>query len=311
MFSTVKAFFGLGYKACNDQADAVLKECLERPAGVVVAAPWIGGGQGLEVNGRINAVAAIGSNCFGVARNDRGAYRFYYRRSMTGNWFAEVWTLWKSAIVAAPLLFLMTTELVGDPVGRLLYPSDPAVPALSFGCMLLGLVTALAFLPRGLLSVGCQYQVATTTGRGFSEPAGLLNLAVGMTGANLFVMALFQEWDVAGFVALTAGSVGWMAREWFALSIGLAVLAGGLALTAAAFWYISFQYLAARATSSLVFQQLPYRSPALPELYKQSFHCYADNFRASQIALASLIYVVMILGFANAPLFFMARNLFS
>ncbi|CAM5368807.1 hypothetical protein SSTU70S_05724 [Stutzerimonas stutzeri] len=102
-----------------------------------------------------------------------------------------------------------------------------------------------------------------------------------------------------------------MAREWFALSIGLAVLAGGLALTAAAFWYISFQYLAARATSSLVFQQLPYRSPALPELYKQSFHCYADNFRASQIALASLIYVVMILGFANAPLFFMARNLFS
>ncbi|CAM5368613.1 hypothetical protein SSTU70S_05721 [Stutzerimonas stutzeri] len=92
MFSTVKAFFGLGYKACNDQADAVLKECLERPAGVVVAAPWIGGGQGLEVNGRINAVAAIGSNCFGVARNDRGAYRFYYRRSMTGCGFRSIVT---------------------------------------------------------------------------------------------------------------------------------------------------------------------------------------------------------------------------
>ncbi|WP_139272616.1 hypothetical protein [Pseudomonas anguilliseptica] len=71
---------------------------------------------------------------------------------------------------------------------------------------------------------------------------------------------------------------------------------------AAGFWYVSFQYYGARRAGEVVSAELPLRTAVMEALYPYSFQQVATHFRAPQIAFGGLAYVVLVLGFANAPL---------
>lgn len=323
MISLIKSFFGAGYKPCNEEADIVLTACAERPVAEVVAAPWFASGTGLNATGRLSALAAIGAGTFGLAKRGSGRqahYKFYYRRELTGFWLAEVWPAWKSALYAAPLVILAMV-FSASPMQKLIY-DNAAAPADSLGCFLLGLIMTLMFLIRGWLGLGCQYQVAQTTGRSFAEPAGLINLSVGLYGLNLMLLTLFQDWSVStlageifdSLAAFVTGSNSVYRESFLFRAFRPIAMVGVMALmiltAAAAFWYVSFQYYGARRAGEIVSIGLPFRTAVMEALYPYSFQQVAAHFRAPQIAFGGLAYVVFVLGFANAPFIIWLSNLF-
>lgn len=323
MISLIKSFFGAGYKPCNEEADIVLTACAERPVAEVVAAPWFASGTGLNATGRLSALAAIGAGTFGLAKRGSGRqahYKFYYRRELTGFWLAEVWPAWKSALYAAPLVILAMVYSA-SPMQKLIY-DNAAAPADSLGCFLLGLIMTLMFLIRGWLGLGCQYQVAQTTGRSFAEPAGLINLSAGLYGLNLMLLTLFQDWSVSALAgeifdslaAFVTGSNSVYRESFLFRAFRPIAMVGVMALmiltAAAAFWYVSFQYYGARRAGEIAFKALTFRTAVMEALYPYSFQQVAAHFRAPQIAFGGLAYVVFVLGFANAPFIIWLSNLF-
>ena len=310
MMRLVKDFLGFGYQSCNQEMAGVLQDCLERPASDLVSAPWLPRGTGLNAAGRLSALAAIGSGSFGLAKNASASgerYKFYYRSALTGNWFAEVWPAWKSALVATPIIAL-AAELMGLPLRALLH-NQSSDSASNLGCFLLGLIATLVFLPRGLLSVGVQFQVAQTMGRKSVEPAGLINLAVGLLGANLVFLGLLGDWSLIRL----AGQIGdglqqfLLGSESFAsnvlwLMVTLGTWSAAIMAAAAAFWFVAFQHHGARRAGEIAMTELGLQPTAMQELYNGSFQQQAARTQAPQVALGGLVYVVLVLGFANMPL---------
>ncbi|MBY9648775.1 hypothetical protein ISH27_29965, partial [Pseudomonas aeruginosa] len=98
--SSVRDFFWpRGYKPCNELADAFVEACANSPAGQAVRLPWVDSSAVnsavMNNTGRLLSYVAIASGWFGVAVKETGkgqavkrSYRYYYRRSLTGNWFA-------------------------------------------------------------------------------------------------------------------------------------------------------------------------------------------------------------------------------
>ncbi|SEB98254.1 hypothetical protein SAMN05421553_0127 [Pseudomonas anguilliseptica] len=113
---------------------------------------------------------------------------------------------WKSALYAAPLVILAMV-FSASPMRKLVF-DNAAAPGDSLGCFLLGLIMTSMFLIRGWLGLGCQYQVAQTTGRSFAEPAGLINLSVGLYGLNLTLLTLFQDWSISALAGEIFDSLG-------------------------------------------------------------------------------------------------------
>jgi hypothetical protein len=290
MFKSLKAFLGFGFKPANDVADAALKGFMNEGADRVIAAPWLGRG-GLDRTGRFSAIAAILGRGVGVARRG-SAFKFYYSRGLTGRWFAEVWSVWVSAAVAAPLI---VAEMSVAP-GRM--------PAMGVAQFLVGAVLTTIFLPRGLLSIGRQFAVASVIGKWSYGPSGLLNIAVGFYGLNAMVASFYKSWDFLGFwVEVIKGNVFFVRNSLYFYLVnemgGIFLMMVGLA---SAFWAVAFKYVGARACAQKVFVGMKANTSLVYDLYNGSAQEYATEKKAPQIALGFLAYLVLVLGLVNKPL---------
>ncbi|MBU0808320.1 MAG: hypothetical protein KKD30_14730 [Gammaproteobacteria bacterium] len=314
-----------GYKPCNELADAFVGECANRPVRQSVRLPWVDNSamHSLVMNntGRLLSYVAIASGCFGVAVKDSGTkyqpertYRYYYRRSMTGNWFAEIWSVWKSGLLSAVLALPCVDFAVDVAEGRAV--------AGHYGAMLLvsGALLVICFLPRAFLGRGVHFpaiSLVNGAALGGYGCAQTINWFAGLAGVSYLWLAAGLEWDFGAafeFAASKAGGFisssvewakidGWMYTVFMTPVIIAAAALLGLAWTvipAAFFWYVSLRFIAARNAKAQL-EALPLNA-IHAAMYAGSDFQVAAELRAPQIFLGFLVYIVVLLGIILYPI---------
>lgn len=339
-------FYPRGYRSCNELADAFLEECANRPAGQSVRLPWVDSSatHSLVMNntGRLLSYVAIARGWFGVAVKNSGTqyqpkrtYRYYYRRSLTGNWFAEIWSVPKSGFIAAALA-IPFVDMARDVMrGRTFVKQDSFsigewVPLPGYeGLMLLmaGLLLVICFLPRAILGRGTHFAaIAPINGGAFGGYgcAQVINWTAAMAGLSYLWLAMGAEWDVRAVVSFITSGFSAFASEFMAsmvdpgpqvvLMIPVVIAVGvlfGMAWTvipAAAFWYVSLRFIAARNTKAQL-EALPFNSTQAAMYLGSDFEKLAE-LRAPQVTLGYLVYIGLMIGIILYPIQTWVRSLF-
>ncbi len=335
-----------GYRPCNELADAFVEECANRPAGQSVRLPWVDSSatHSLVMNntGRLLSYVAIASGWFGVAVKNSGTqyqpkrtYRYYYRRSLTGNWFAEIWSVPKSGFIAAALA-IPCVDMARDMMrGRTFVKQDSFsigewVPLPGYeGLMLLvaGLLLVICFLPRAILGRGTHFvAIAPINGGAFGGYgcAQVINWAAAMAGLSYLWLAMGAEWDVGAVVSFISSGFSAFASEFMAsmaeqglqvlLMIPVVIAVGilfGMAWTvipAAALWYVSLRFIAARNTKAQL-EALPINSTQAVMYLGSDFEKLAE-LRAPQVTLGYLMYIGLMIGIILYPIQTWVSSLF-
>ncbi|GAB6389987.1 hypothetical protein [Stutzerimonas marianensis] len=335
-----------GYRPCNELVDAFAEECANRPAGQFVRLSWVNSSatHSLVMNntGRLLSYVAIASGWFGVAIKNSGTqyqpkltYRYYYRRSLTGNWFAEIWSVPKSGFFAAALA-IPFVDMARDVMrGRTFVKQDSfsigeGVPLPGYeGLMLLmaGLLLVICFLPRAILGRGTHLAaIAPINGGAFGGYgcAQVINWTAAMAGLSYLWLAMGAEWDVGAVVNFIASGFSAFASEFMAsmaepgphvlLMIPVVIAAGilfGMAWTvipAAAFWYVSLRFIAARNAKAQL-EALPFNSAQAAMYLGSDFEKLAE-LRAPQVTLGYLVYIGQMVGIILYPIQTWVRSLF-
>ncbi|MDX5371420.1 MAG: hypothetical protein LPK18_03145 [Pseudomonadaceae bacterium] len=339
-------FYPRGYRPCNELADAFVEECANRPAGQSVRLPWVDSSATHSVvmsnTGRLLSYVAIASGWFGVAVKNSGnqyqpkrTYRYYYRRSLTGNWFAEIWSVPKSGFIAAALA-IPFVDMARDVIrGRTFVKQDSFsigewVPLPGYeGLMLLmaGLLLVICFLPRAILGRGTHFAaIAPINGGAFGGYgcAQVINWTAAMAGLSYLWLAMGAEWDVRAVVSFITSGFSAFASEFMAsmvdpgpqvvLMIPVVIAVGvlfGMAWTvipAAAFWYVSLRFIAARNTKAQL-EALPFNSAQAAMYLGSDFEKLAE-LRAPQVTLGYLAYIGLMIGIILYPIQTWVRSLF-
>ena len=339
-------FYPRGYRPCNELADAFVEECANRPAGQSVRLPWVDSSatHSLVMNntGRLLSYVAIASGWFGVAVKNSGTqyqlkrtYRYYYRRSLTGNWFAEIWSVPKSGFIAAALA-IPFVDMARDMMrGRTFVKQDAFsigewVPLPGYeGLMLLmaGLLLVICFLPRALLGRGAHFAAIAPINGGVFGGYGcaqVINWAAAIAGLSYLWLAMGAEWDVGAVVSFIASGFSAFASEFMAsmaeqgpqvlLMIPVVIAVGilfGMAWTvipAAAFWYVSLRFIAARNAKAQL-EALPFNSAQAAMYLGSDFEKLAE-LRAPQVTLGYLAYIGLMIGIILYPIQTWVRSLF-
>ena len=335
-----------GYRPCNELADAFVEECANRPAGQSVRLPWVDSSatHSLVMNntGRLLSYVAIASGWFGVAVKNSGTqyqpkrtYRYYYRRSLTGNWFAEIWSVPKSGFIAAALA-IPCVDMARDMMrGRTFVKQDSFsigewVPLPGYEGLLLlvaGLLLVICFLPRAILGRGTHFvAIAPINGGAFGGYgcAQVINWAAAMAGLSYLWLAMGAEWNVGAVVNFITSGFSAFVSEFMAsmvdpepqvlLMIPVVVAVGilfGMAWTvipAAAFWYVSLRFIAARSAKAQL-EALPFNSTQAAMYLGSDFEKVAE-LRAPQVTLGYLVYIGLMVGIILYPIQTWVRSLF-
>ena len=348
--SSVRAAFDFiyprGYRPCNELADAFVEECANCPAGQSVRLPWVDSSatHSLVMNntGRLLSYVAIASGWFGVAVKSSGTqyqpkrtYRYYYRRSLTGNWFAEIWSVPKSGFIAAALA-IPFVDMARDMMRGCTFVKQDSfsigewVPLPGYeGLMLLvaGLLLVICFLPRAILGRGTHFvAIAPINGGAFGGYgcAQVINWAAAMAGLSYLWLAMGAGWDVGAVVSFIASGFSAFASEFMAsmaepgpqvlLMIPVVIAVGilfGMAWTiipAAAFWYVSLRFIAARNAKAQL-EALPFNSAQAAMYLGSDFEKLAE-LRAPQVTLGYLAYIGLMIGIILYPIQTWVRSLF-
>ena len=339
-------FYPRGYRPCNELADAFVEECANRPAGQSVRLPWVDSSATHSVvmnnTGRLLSYVAIARGWFGVAVKNSGTqyqpkrtYRYYYRRSLTGNWFAEIWSVPKSGLIAAALA-IPFVDMARDVMrGRTFVKQDSFsigewVPLPGYeGLMLLmaGLLLVICFLPRAILGRGTHFvAIAPINGGAFGGYgcAQVINWAAAMAGLSYLWLAMGAEWDVGAVVSFITSGFSAFVSEFMAsmvnpgpqvlLMIPVVIAVGilfGMAWTvipAAAFWYVSLRFIAARNAKAQL-EALPFNSTQAAMYLGSDFEKLAE-LRAPQVTLGYLMYIGLMVGIILYPIQTWVRSLF-
>ncbi|MCF6753023.1 hypothetical protein [Aquipseudomonas alcaligenes] len=296
----------------------------------------------MNSTGRLLSYVAIASGWFGVAVKNSGTqyqpkrtYRYYYRRSLTGNWFAEIWSVPKSGVIAAALTIPLV-DMARDVIrGRTFVKQDSfsigewaSLPGYE-GLMLLmaGLLLVICFLPRALLGRGTHFAaIAPINGGAFGGYgcAQVINWAAAMAGLSYLWLAMGAEWDVRAVVSFITSGFSAFLSEFMAsmvdpgpqvlLMIPVVIAVGilfGMAWTvipAAAFWYVSLRFIAARNAKAQL-EALPFNSTQAAMYLGSDFEKLAE-LRAPQVTLGYLVYIGLMIGIILYPIQTWVRSLF-
>lgn len=298
---------GLSYKACNNELDAVLENCLTQNPDRVVSVPW-SSDSGLNREGRFAAIAAISSGAMGLAKNSTGKYKLYYGPSLAGNWFAEVWGTWKAATIAG--VFSMCVWMLWQAVKHSPGMSLPSGSA-AWGLVFAGVAGLGVFGVRALMSPRHAF-VSLASARSFVGAAAPINTAMAVLSLGALVGGFrlvgssyvsHVSWfsavaDLASYLFSMLGhSIGedGAFRSLFgitAVCIVWGVVIGGIA--GGVFSSIGFSYISAKAVTENVFNVLGYTSGIPMSMYQGSYFERANNTVLPQTGLIILVYMALL-----------------
>ncbi len=322
LFGWVRKLAGLGFKPGNDLVDQVYKDCIEKPAESGVRLPWVNTGESktdvLDSSGRLYAYLAITKGWFGLAEKVTGSggsakreYRYYYHRKLAGNWFAEIWSIWKSGFWAA-FLALPYVEMAAH-VNRV-HANWKGIPLGGHeGGLLLvaGILLVVFFLPRAILGRGIHVSVIRLVNGSWVGGYGctqVINWCAGLAGISYIWLAFSAGLDFAAtgayvyefivkYVFALFTEFTWHVFWAFPLLIGIGL--AWVIIPTIAIWHVSLRYIAVRWTLE------QFNSVAVSDIQKKmyegsSFQSDA-SIRAPQIALGSLIYFLVCVAFLLHP----------
>lgn len=175
----------MSYKPCNEVVEDAFRVCMTAPADKAVTVPWIKG-QTLKSLGRLSLISAASTRSLGVATKG-GRFRIYYGQNHAGNWFFEVMSIWKAALIAAPIV-----------VG-LCYGNKYVHAGLGEAWLALvsGILALVAFAPRALYQNF--HSALANVHKGFAEPSGIVSVL--MTAAGIGAV-------IAGYLGITGAAHG-------------------------------------------------------------------------------------------------------
>lgn len=324
-------FWPRGYKSCNEMLEPFVDACANRPAGEGVRVPWVDSGATERVvlnnTGRLLSYIAIMNGWFGLAVKESGKgsnfsrkYRYYYRRSMTGNWFAEIWSVWKSGLIAGalsvPLLYPASNVFQGK---RSAAPEDGLLLLIS------GLLLVVCFLPRAILGRGVHFSAISPINGGLRGGYGcawVINWVAGLGGLSFLFIAMGAEWDLFSVFSLVGREAEpyWkeiqaaevmngevlLAVLFFLVALIIHLLIGSfvaiacVAIPAALVWYVSLRFHAARQAKAQL-EALPFNATQEAMYLNSDFQTVAE-VRMPQITLGYLVYLAGLFGFVLHPI---------
>ena len=209
------------YQDCTNLIDDAALSVARSPASTarVQWAPKLLGGEA-----RVLLLLAQRYGLLGLTRKGEGAkqdFKYYYSRSAAGNWFAEIWPMWKVTVWFAVLSFL----------GFGCYAKKSAV-----GCLVVGVALLLVFGPRAIWAFRSSVVAAPLTRYAAAREALPMLVAGALGGVVLCEWAFVLPWGGAGVASFAADLqallgglleprqfMGW---AWNVL-VTLGVLAGG------------------------------------------------------------------------------------
>jgi len=271
-------------------------------------------------SGRLLSYVAITSGWFGVAAKTTGqgfaskrSYRYYYRRSLTGNWFAEIWSVPKSGFVSAALA-IPFVDMARDVMKGNAHGYEGVFLLVS------GLLMTVCFMPRAILGRGTHFAATApinSTARGAYGCAQVINWGAGLGGLSYLWLAIGADWNFAAAIDYSAAffeKLRWMGengieQNGLLLTVASAPISAvlvtlyGMAWTvipAAALWYTSLRFHAARKAKSQL-ESLPFNA-VQAAMYENSNFETAAELRAPQVALGFLVYVGVMLGVVLFPI---------
>ena len=190
-----------------------------------------------------------------------------------------------------------------------------------------GLLLVICFLPRALLGRGTHFAaIAPINGGAFGGYgcAQVINWAAAMAGLSYLWLAMGAEWDVRAVVSFITSGFSAFLSEFMAsmvdpgpqvlLMIPVVIAVGilfGMAWTvipAAAFWYVSLRFIAARNAKAQL-EALPFNSTQAAMYLGSDFEKLAE-LRAPQVTLGYLVYIGLMIGIILYPIQTWVRSLF-
>lgn len=187
-----------GYKARNDIVDEAAA-VIGHDASASVHLPW-SGRVGAEAKTLLMLAQRYGA--FGVTSKGNGAgarYKFYYSRASTGNWFAEVWPLWKVSAWMVLLAFL----------GFCFFGMKSGAGCFGVGAMLL-----LMFGPRAIMGYRNSVIAGRLSSYSYARESYPLMLAGAVGGVVLLEWAYVLPWNIAKVSELFGGMAGLLAMPY-------------------------------------------------------------------------------------------------
>lgn len=316
---------GHGYKPRNDLLDQVYKDCVELPVGKGVRLPWAdNGAPALDASGRLYAYVAIANKWFGLTEKMTGdggdaksSYRYYYGADMAGNWFAEIWSVWKSGFLAALLALPVVETAIAVNKGQAFGEHSGAL------LLMIGLLLVLFFLPRAIFGRGTHYTaISLVNGSAFGGYgcAQVINWCAGLAGISYLWLAFGVGWDfyalgelyyqrVTSVFVADAPKYAWSnsvsvweqlyrtpAEVFILVCFGMA----WAIIPAAFFWYVSLRFYGARLAKAQL--EVTGYTADQASMYEGSDFARMAGTVAPQIALASIIYFIICVAFLLNPI---------
>lgn len=181
------------FKPCNDMLDAAAQAVRVNPQSSV-SLPWSGGSLGVESKILVSLANRYGA--MGVASKGEGAlrkFKFYYSRESTGNWFTEVWPMWKVSVWFVSLLFFA--------VG--FYQMNTGA-----GCFVVGALLLMAFGPRAVAAVRNSVIAGKLSGYNYARETLPMLVAGAVLGVVMMEWAYVLPWSADKAVEGASGVMG-------------------------------------------------------------------------------------------------------
>lgn len=177
------------YQDCTNLIDAAALAVAKSPASTA-RVPWAP--KLLDGEERVLLLLAQRYGLLGLARKGEGAkqaFKYYYSRNAVGNWFAEIWPMWKVTTWFAVLSFL----------GFGCFAKKSAA-----GCLVVGVALLLVFGPRAIWALRASVVAAPLTRYTAAREALPMMVAGALGGVVLCEWAFVLPWGGAGLSAFAA-----------------------------------------------------------------------------------------------------------
>ena len=182
-----------GFKDCNEILDQAAQAVRINPQGNV-SLPWMGRALGVESKILVSLAQRYGA--MGVASKGEGAqrkFKFYYSRASTGNWFTEVWPLWKvSAWFVALVFFAIAFQQM----------------KAGAGCFVVGVLSLLAFGPRAVAALRNSVVAGKLSGYSYARESYPMLVAGSVIGVVMIEWAYVLPWSAGKVTDLIGGVAG-------------------------------------------------------------------------------------------------------
>ncbi|WP_267400413.1 hypothetical protein [Pseudomonas sp. GM_Psu_2] len=283
----------MSYKPCNEVVEDAFRVCMTAPADQVVVVPWIKG-HTLNALGRLSLISAAATRSLGVATKG-GRFRIYYGQNHAGNWFFEVMSVWKAALIAAPIVVGLC---YGNKYAHLSYGG-------AWLALVSGLLALIAFAPRAFYQNF--HSALANVHKGFAGPTGVVNVL--MTAAGIgSAIAGYSGISGGGsrvplFTAMVRGNRWEDANTQYIVGqlIGDVVLAYGLVVVVGFICWGLLGVIGNKIAVSRVFE-LGHNSPVTQSLYHSGVASVVEQPAQIGRGMALLVYWCAALILATWPM---------